>query len=65
MNILITGSKGFIGKELSRYFGEEHNVIATDRTTLDPTKYESVRHSRRLLWIVEKLDNSKDKPNRF
>lgn len=44
MNILITGSKGFIGKELSRYFGEEHNVIATDRTTLDPTKYESVRH---------------------
>lgn len=43
MNILITGSKGFIGKELSRYFSKEHNVIATDRTTLDPTKYESVK----------------------
>ena len=44
MNILITGSKGFIGKELSRYFGEEHNIIATDRTTLDPTKCESVKN---------------------
>ena len=44
MNIIITGSKGFIGKELSRYFGEEHNIIATDRTTLDPTKYESVKN---------------------
>jgi UDP-glucose 4-epimerase len=43
VNILITGSKGFIGKELSRYFSEEHNVISTDRTTLDPTKYESVK----------------------
>jgi UDP-glucose 4-epimerase len=43
VNILITGSKGFIGKELSRYFSKEHNVIATDRTTLDPTKYESVK----------------------
>ena len=43
MNILITGSKGFLGKELSRYFGKDHNVIATDRTTLDPTKYESVK----------------------
>ena len=44
MNILITGSKGFIGKELSRYFGKEHNVIATDRSSIDPTKYESVKH---------------------
>ena len=43
MNILITGSKGFIGKELSKYFSEEHNVISTDRTTLDPTKCESVK----------------------
>ena len=43
MNILITGSKGFIGKELSRYFSKEHNVVATDRTTFDPTKYESVK----------------------
>lgn len=44
MNILITGSNGFIGKELLRYFSEEHNVIATDRRTLDPTKYESVKN---------------------
>jgi GDP-L-fucose synthase len=44
MNILITGSKGFIGKELLKYFREEHNVVATSRITLDPTKFESVKN---------------------
>ena len=43
MNILVTGSKGFIGKELIKYFSEKHNVIATDRRTLNPAKYESVK----------------------
>jgi len=43
VNIVITGSKGFIGKELSKYFGEKHNVLETDRRTLDPSKYESVK----------------------
>tara|TARA_R110000824_G_scaffold357304_1_gene544732 strand:- start:21 stop:860 length:840 start_codon:yes stop_codon:yes gene_type:complete len=44
MNILITGSGGFIGKELLKYFREEHNVVATSRITLDPTKFESVKN---------------------
>lgn len=43
MNIVITGSKGFIGKELVKYFSRNHVVIATDRNTLDPTVFESVR----------------------
>ena len=46
MNILITGGKGFLAKELSHYFSKncpKSTVIMTDRTTLDPTDYESVK----------------------
>lgn len=43
MNILITGAKGFLGKELTRYFNQKYTVIAADRETLDPTKYEDVK----------------------
>jgi len=41
MKILITGCQGFIGREMKEYFSD-HEVIATDRTTLDPTCYVSV-----------------------
>jgi UDP-glucose 4-epimerase len=43
MNIVITGAKGFLGKELARFFDKKHNVIPTDRTTLNPTNYEQVK----------------------
>jgi UDP-glucose 4-epimerase len=41
MKILITGCNGFLGKEMVDYF-KDHEVLATDRTTLDPTCYKSV-----------------------
>ena len=45
MKILITGANGFLGKELSGYFkGDNHELILTDRTTLDPTKYNEVKN---------------------
>jgi len=47
MNILITGGKGFLAKELNYYFSKncpKSTVIMTDRTTLDPTDYESVKN---------------------
>lgn len=43
MNILITGCNGFLAKELISYFSPNHNVIKTDRKTLDPTNYENVK----------------------
>ena len=42
MNILITGCKGFLAKELITYFSNDHTVIKTDRATLDPTNYKNV-----------------------
>ena len=44
MNILITGCKGFLARELAQYFKSNHAVIATDRTTLDPTDIRDVIH---------------------
>lgn len=41
MKILITGCNGFLGKEMIDYF-EGHEILATDRTTLDPTCFKSV-----------------------
>lgn len=41
MKILITGCRGFLGKEMRDYFSG-HEVIAADRTILDPTCYTSV-----------------------
>ena len=43
MNILITGCKGFLAQELIKYFSGNHNIIKTDRKTLDPTNYENVK----------------------
>ena len=43
MNILITGCNGFLAQELIKYFSNDHNVIKTDRNTLDPTNYENVK----------------------
>jgi GDP-L-fucose synthase len=43
MNILITGCKGFLARELTQYFSNSHNVLETDRTKLDPTNYENVK----------------------
>ena len=43
MNILITGAKGFLGKELTKYLSKNYNVIAADRNILNPAKYESVK----------------------
>lgn len=43
MNILITGGRGFLGKELNNYFSKNHNVILTDRSSLNPANYEEVR----------------------
>tara|TARA_R110002020_G_scaffold5922_7_gene24398 strand:- start:2138 stop:2977 length:840 start_codon:yes stop_codon:yes gene_type:complete len=43
MNILVTGCKGFLARELISYFSDSHNVIKTDRTKLDPTNYENVK----------------------
>ena len=43
MNILVTGCNGFLAKELISYFSPNHNVIKTDRKTLDPTNYENVK----------------------
>tara|TARA_R110000744_G_scaffold377689_1_gene492956 strand:- start:4 stop:846 length:843 start_codon:yes stop_codon:yes gene_type:complete len=45
MKILITGAKGFLGKELSSYFeSHDHELILADRTILDPTKYNEVKN---------------------
>jgi UDP-glucose 4-epimerase len=44
MNILITGCKGFIGREMSDYFSDKAvNLMLTDRATLNPLQYDSVR----------------------
>lgn len=44
MNILITGCKGFIGKEMSDYFSDKAvNLLLTDRATLNPLKYNSIK----------------------
>ena len=41
MNVLITGGKSFLAKELITFFSnskKKYNLIITDRRTLDPTK---------------------------
>jgi GDP-L-fucose synthase len=46
MNILITGGNGFLATEMVKYFSRSahgYNLLVTDRTTLDPTDYESVK----------------------
>ena len=43
MNILVTGCNGFLAKELISYFSNKHNIIKTDRKTLDPTNYDNVK----------------------
>lgn len=52
MNILITGAKGFLGKELTKYLSKNYNVIAADRSILNPAKYESVKS----FFINNKID---------
>jgi dTDP-4-dehydrorhamnose reductase len=42
MKILVTGAKGQLGKEIIRQ-GRDHELILTDRTTLDITKSSAVR----------------------
>jgi UDP-glucose 4-epimerase len=46
MNILITGARSFIGRNLNRMFFEEneHNVFAMSHKDLDMTNQEAVRH---------------------
>jgi dTDP-4-dehydrorhamnose reductase len=43
MNVLITGGKGFLAKEMVRYFSDkkQYTLMVTDRSTLDPTDYEN------------------------
>jgi GDP-L-fucose synthase len=44
MKILITGGNGFLARELASYFtSNSHNVITTNRNSLDPTNYENVK----------------------
>jgi UDP-glucose 4-epimerase len=45
MNVLITGGKGFLAKEMVRYFSDkkQYTLMVTDRSTLDPTDYENVK----------------------
>ena len=43
MNILITGAKGFIGRELEAYFGYKHKIYALGRQSLDLTKPSVVK----------------------
>jgi GDP-L-fucose synthase len=45
MNILITGGKGFLAREMVKYFSskKEYTLLVTDRTTLNPAEYESVK----------------------
>jgi len=44
MNILITGCNGFLGREMSDYFSDKAvNLMLTDRATLNPLQYDSVR----------------------
>ncbi len=35
MNVMITGARGFLGKHLTNYLGEEHNLYLTARTEGD------------------------------
>jgi len=43
MNILITGCKSFLAKEISEYFdGKKHTLILTDRTVLDVSDSDAV-----------------------
>lgn len=44
MNILVTGARGFLGKELTKYLSKNYNVIAADRSVLNPAKYENVKN---------------------
>tara|TARA_Y100000034_G_scaffold11587_1_gene12110 strand:+ start:6744 stop:7625 length:882 start_codon:yes stop_codon:yes gene_type:complete len=45
MNLLFTGSKGFISQELINYFSEKkHQLLTTDRTTLDPRSMQDVEN---------------------
>ena len=50
MNILITGCNGFLGTNFTKYFGDKSNVIAADRTILDP---------RDLNQVIKFFDNNK------
>lgn len=44
MKILITGGNGFLARELASYFtSNSHNVIITNRNSLDPTNYENTK----------------------
>jgi len=42
MNILITGSDGFLGREFIKYFNKEHEVISMNRAGLDVSIEEQV-----------------------
>ena len=46
MNILITGGKSFIAREMVKYFSskKEYTLLVTDRNTLNPAEYESVKN---------------------
>ena len=46
MNILFTGAKSFLARELADYLSQsksKHNLILTDRKTLDPTDLTMVQ----------------------
>jgi len=43
MKIIITGAGGFIGKELARFFSDEHQVTALSHQALDITDQQAVR----------------------
>lgn len=45
-NILLTGGKGFLGREIVNYFQNHKTIkiISTDRTSLDPTSYDNVKN---------------------
>lgn len=42
MKIVVTGAGGFVGKELARFLGVNHQLVALPRTMLDITNREAV-----------------------
>lgn len=44
MNILVTGCNGFLGTELAQHLSKDNNILAADRTILDPRNIDNVRN---------------------